>query len=576
MCLLRKPFSTSRVLLVLAALLVQAHVIRAAEGDALASVPDDAAQAQAVALIREVYEQDYETAKTSADRTALAKKMIDQARQTVDDPVARFVLLRVGRDMAVQAGDAETAVDAVDRIAQMYDVDGPAMKADALVKAAVNAKSTEARKAVAEHSLDLVHAALNADDYATAKRLADTALAAARRVRDGELVKKVMASRAAVTQVEQAFAEVRKGLDTLNERPTDPEANLAVGRYYALVKGNWEKGVPMLALSGDEPLRTLAQWDLRGAATPREQVDLADAWWELAESSEGQQKTALLLRAGAWYRQARDGLSSGLARVRVDKRLEVIAELGRPHPTTSKRLRLPQGAVLVMTFEPDTFGATGGKAYVSDLSGANNHGLLQNGPTPSEGKAGAGLKFDGKNDHILLPTLRAHLVRDLKGITISMWVNASDAKEYGFIFDVGHLRSNRGIGLVWCGRTALYQFDLFRHRGVCVSEIVQGSQWRHLVARWDGSRQSFYLGGKLHCAVPTSDFALTESTVSVETARIGGQAMSPSQKKRYFNGFIDEVAIFPRALSEDEIQTLHQMGSRGEPLQRTRRGKLMR
>ncbi|NQT14606.1 MAG: LamG domain-containing protein [Planctomycetes bacterium] len=576
MPLLRKPFSTGRVLLVLAALLMQAHVILAAEGGDLVSVPDDAAQAQAATLIREVYEQDYETAKTSADRTALAKKMIDQAARTLDDPVARFVLLRVARDMAGQAGDAETAVDAVDRIAKAYDVDAAAMKVDSLLKVAASAKSLDARKAVAEHSLALIQAALGVDDYRTVNRLMETALAAARRVRDGELVKKIMASRKEASEAVEAYAEIKKALAILDQKPTDPEANLAVGRYCALVKGDWEKGIAMLALGSDEALRTLARRELQGATSPQEQVGLADGWWTLAQSKSGPDRTALLLRGGTWYRQAKAGLSSGLARVRVDKRLEEIDKLGRSIPATRTRgLQLPEGAVLVMTFEPGTFATTAGRAYVSDLSGTNNHGLLQGGPTLLEGKAGAALKFDGVDDHILLPALRAHLVQDLKAITISVWVKPGDAKKYAFIFDVGDYHGGRRIGLNWEGGAAHYRFVLAQHRD-CVSEITAQGQWRHLVARWDGSRQDLYLDGKLHHTNPSSNFTLSETTLSTETARIGGQATRHNREKWYFNGFIDEVAIFTRALSEEEIQTLHRMGSQGEPLQRTRRGKPVR
>lgn len=571
---LRRKFSTGRVLLTLAVLLMQAHVILAEERDGVVAVPDEAAQARALALVREVYEEDYQTAKTSADKTALAKKMIDQAAETVDDPVARFVLLRVARDMASKAGDADTAIDAVDRIARTYDVDGTAMKVDSLLTAAPAAKSLDTRKSVAEHSLALVQATLDAEDYPTANRLAETALAAARKVRDGALVKRTMALRTRVTKAEHARAELNSGLATLREKPNDREGNFVVGRYYALRQGDWEKGIPLLALGSDEAFRTLAQRELKGADSPEEQAKLGDGWWTLARTREGWEKSALLLRAGMWYLQAKAGFPSGLTLVKVNKRLEDLDKLGRPIPTMPVQPpRLPEGAVLVMTFDPDTFAATDGKAYVSNLSGVGNHGLLQGGPTPSEGKAGGGLKFDGRDDQVLLPSLRAHLVQNLKAITISMWVKESDAKKNGFIFDVGSLK--KSIGLVWYGEIARYRFYAPQHPS-CRSEIVEGGQWRHLVARCDGSQQSLYLDGKLHDTKPTSDFMLSETTVSLETARIGGQAMRPVQEKRYFNGFIDEVAVFTRALSEEEIQTLYQMGLQGQSLQMTRKGKPVR
>ena len=43
--------------------------------------------------------------RSDTAKSILAKKMIDTARNTADDPAARYVLLRVARDIGVQAGD---------------------------------------------------------------------------------------------------------------------------------------------------------------------------------------------------------------------------------------------------------------------------------------------------------------------------------------------------------------------------------------------------------------------------------------------------------------------------------------
>ena len=113
--------------------------------------------------------------------------------------------------------------------------------------------------------------------------------------------------------------------------PSHPAANLAAGRFLCLVKGDWARGVSMLALGSDPELKETAIKDLKGAATAAEQAALGDAWWDLAEKKEGQEKESLMLRAGTWYRQAEPGLT-GIARVKVGKRLEEIAKLGREVP----------------------------------------------------------------------------------------------------------------------------------------------------------------------------------------------------------------------------------------------------
>ncbi len=64
---------------------------------------------------------------------------------------------------------------------------------------------------------------------------------------------------------------------------------------------------------------------------------------------------------------------------------------------------------------------------------------------------------------------------------------------------------------------------------------------------------------------PTRGLTLNAKSVSKETARIGGQAKG-GREERYFCGFIDEVAVFKRALSEEEIRTLYQTGMQGKSL----------
>jgi hypothetical protein len=38
------------------------------------------------------------------------------------------------------------------------------------------------------------------------------------------------------------------------------------------------------------------------------------------------------------------------------------------------------------------------------------------------------------------------------------------------------------------------------------------------------------------------------------------------RKDKFFHGLIDELAIYPRALTEDEVATLHALGTQGKPL----------
>ncbi len=292
-----------------------------------AAVPDAAAQEQALKLVAEIYRETWDAAKTSPERTALAARMIAEAEKPASDQAGRFVLLRVARDIAAEAGDAATACRAIDLMAAGFVVDPAAMKAEAVTAAAEQARLPQQHLAIAEHTIPLVEGAVARDDYEAASRLVRLAQAAARKTADVPLGRQLADLARRVQDLAKAYEALRPALATLEQRAADPAANLAVGRYYCLVKGDWDRGLPMLALGSDEALRGPALAELRGPAGADEQVALADTWWDLAQRFAAGEKRHVLEHAGALYRQARPRLPAGLVRTKVEKRLEEIAAL---------------------------------------------------------------------------------------------------------------------------------------------------------------------------------------------------------------------------------------------------------
>ena len=130
----------------------------------------------------------------------------------------------------------------------------------------------------------------------------------------------------------------REGMD---DNPTEPAANLAAGCYLCFVKGNWNRGVAMLALGSDEPLKAVALMELRGAASADEQAAIGDAWWDVAEARQGDERDTLRLRAGFWYRQAEPMVAGGLVGLKIKQRLEAIAKLGGEISAAPTRLGPP-------------------------------------------------------------------------------------------------------------------------------------------------------------------------------------------------------------------------------------------
>src|SRR5262249_14401733 len=87
-----------------------------------------------------------------------------------------------------------------------------------------------------------------------------------------------------------------------------------------LVKGEWDKGLPMLAKGSDAKLKELAQKELAGPKDAAEQAAVGDGWWDYAEIDKPG-KRQLHARACYWYEQAVAGLPA-LAKAKVEGRLK--------------------------------------------------------------------------------------------------------------------------------------------------------------------------------------------------------------------------------------------------------------
>jgi serine/threonine-protein kinase len=292
-----------------------------------APVPAKKQQDDADALVRRELKAEF--ARKPAERGPLAQRLLTKAGATNDDPAGRFVLLRDARDVAAQAGDVLTALQAIDRLDQLYEgEDATDMKVAALTTAgkAAAAATTNAvplNKAVAEGALEVLDRLVEAEAFDKALPLGPLAVAAARKTRDQALAGQVEARFREVKEAQKDHDAVQADRATLRTKPDDPDANLALGKYLCFRKGDWAGGLPLLARGKDQALRDLARADLAAPAAATEQRKVGDGWWDLSETAPELGKTQLQRRAGTWYRRALPGLT-GLSQDRVTERLKLV------------------------------------------------------------------------------------------------------------------------------------------------------------------------------------------------------------------------------------------------------------
>jgi S1-C subfamily serine protease len=283
------------------------------------AVPGAQALAAAEKSIRELHAADY-AKKTPVDMLALAGKLYRKGLGTRDDP-GRFVQFREALRLAAEAGDFVEALKAVDALVQGFEVAPAPLKAEAFEKASPQVKAKEPSQALAEAALAALGEALAADDFDAADRLAKVGDSAARNAQAADVIAALAARAKEIDSLRKEYQQVKAAQAILAKAPKDPVANLTVGRYYCLLKGAWEKGLPHLAQGGDATLKALAEKDAAAPATAVAQVEVADAWHGLAAKQESvTAKAQLQLRAMHWYEQALPGLT-GLTKVHAEERL---------------------------------------------------------------------------------------------------------------------------------------------------------------------------------------------------------------------------------------------------------------
>ena len=214
-------------------------------------------------------------------------------------------------------------------MAETFQIDDLEMEMAVLTKLARAAQTPVHHDDISETALGLLNRALHQDSFTLADQLVKLALDEAQKADDTELSSKAEGRIAEVAEAARAYEGAKAARLTLEKTPDDPEANLIVGKYLCFVKGDWDKGLLMLALGRDEALKALAQKALENVTSSVEQAKLGDAWWNLAEKQEALAKKHIQAWAAYWYRQALPGLT-GLRKDRVEKRLAQSSDIEEP------------------------------------------------------------------------------------------------------------------------------------------------------------------------------------------------------------------------------------------------------
>lgn len=295
--------------------------------DTRQEVPDAEAQRAGKRLLAELYRSDYENARTPAQKLALAHRLLAKAVEMEGDAVGHYLLLNLIQDLAIKSGDVATSIQTLDTLATHYKVDSATLKFKALETLSKSLRTGADTNAYLQECAQVLHQALENDDFDLGTRAHEIALVAAKRGNKQAQILQLTTAKKVLEEAKAAYGAVPAARSTLIQDPTHAEAHLSVGRYLCFYHRDWEQGLLHLSQASDVKLKVLAQIDRSEPTQAQQQADLGDQWYDLAVAARPYAQQALAARAGHWYALAIGSLPSGLAKARVQKRLQEIAEL---------------------------------------------------------------------------------------------------------------------------------------------------------------------------------------------------------------------------------------------------------
>ena len=192
---------------------------------------------------------------------------------------------------------------------------------------------------------------------------------------------------------------------------------------------------------------------------------------------------------------------------------------------------------------------------ITDRSGNANHGYLSGVSTSSAvrpGKIGQALDFDGSDDFVDVGTAAIlDITPGTDPATLSVWVKAGD-QTHNFSVVAGDWNGLTQEFGIWISDT----IEIGGFVGGDINSFDTGvnlsGEWQHIVIRTDATTAEIFVDA----VQKAQDLSLGTEHDTTQGFIIGYNKI----EDRYFDGIIDDVRFYDRALSSDEISRLYNLG----------------
>ena len=178
-----------------------------------------------------------------------------------------------------------------------------------------------------------------------------------------------------------------------------------------------------------------------------------------------------------------------------------------------------------------------------DIIGGHD-GTMQDGATFANGLDGQAFSFDGAGDYVSASD--SSFPAGNSDRTISLWIKTSQVGEKYF-FSYGSNGSNQRFSLgMYNNRFHVENYNSGSH----AETVINDNSWHHVAAIWGSSSLKLFVDGKEELLTVVAAWPPALDTVLTGGVNIGRINVLSGYD---FNGLVDDVRIYNRALSASEV-----------------------
>ena len=194
----------------------------------------------------------------------------------------------------------------------------------------------------------------------------------------------------------------------------------------------------------------------------------------------------------------------------------------------------------------------------NDESGNGNNGTVISGLLSNDrlGNANSSYYLNGQNDYITVPSVSSILPNRL---TLSVWIKIPS--NYSGNNGIGPIIRARFYGyILWFDSSNGSIIHILHHNSSSTTTTntpsnINDNQWHQIVGSFDGTNNKLYLDGQL---ISTDTTTLSNLYyVSDGPVVFGRDGNNTSASTAMYQGWIDDIGIWNRALTQQEITDLY-------------------